>query len=146
MPKVDASLARTLPPDDAYQALRRPFPLLEKLIAEGYTGRKGKGGFYRLNKADGARVKEAMNLATGDYAPADKPSLASVSAARRGGARALVAHADKGGAFAWAVMSQTLAYRSEEHTSELQSLMRTSYAVFCLKKKKTTQQRTNTTH
>src|SRR3546814_8491461 len=28
-------------------------------------------------------------------------------------------------------------YRSEEHTSELQSLMRISYAVFCLKKKKT---------
>src|SRR3546814_2448206 len=33
-----------------------------------------------------------------------------------------------------------LADRSEEHTSELQSLMRISYAVFCLKKKK------NTTH
>src|SRR3546814_9259734 len=30
--------------------------------------------------------------------------------------------------------------RSEEHTSELQSLMRTSYAVFCLKKKKYTQE------
>src|SRR3546814_4528512 len=30
----------------------------------------------------------------------------------------------------------TLATRSEEHTSELQSLMRISYAVFCLKKKK----------
>src|SRR3546814_5186110 len=30
----------------------------------------------------------------------------------------------------------TLAHRSEEHTSELQSLMRISYAVFCLKKKK----------
>src|SRR3546814_1774615 len=29
-----------------------------------------------------------------------------------------------------------LAWRSEEHTSELQSLMRISYAVFCLKKKK----------
>src|SRR3546814_2139699 len=29
--------------------------------------------------------------------------------------------------------------RSEEHTSELQSLMRISYAVFCLKKKKTQQ-------
>src|SRR3546814_9315521 len=29
--------------------------------------------------------------------------------------------------------------RSEEHTSELQSLMRTSYAVFCLKKKNTSQ-------
>src|SRR3546814_12907454 len=32
--------------------------------------------------------------------------------------------------------SYFLAVRSEEHTSELQSLMRTSYAVFCLKKKK----------
>src|SRR3546814_2491620 len=31
--------------------------------------------------------------------------------------------------------------RSEEHTSELQSLMRISYAVFCLKKKKTVHQR-----
>src|SRR3546814_5843209 len=31
-------------------------------------------------------------------------------------------------------------HRSEEHTSELQSLMRISYAVFCLKKKKSTQQ------
>src|SRR3546814_9141657 len=31
------------------------------------------------------------------------------------------------------------AFRSEEHTSELQSLMRISYAVFCLKKKKKTQ-------
>src|SRR3546814_10712362 len=30
--------------------------------------------------------------------------------------------------------------RSEEHTSELQSLMRISYAVFCLKKKKTNKQ------
>ena len=110
MPKVDASLAATLPKDDAYQGLRRPFPLLDKMISEGYTGRKGKGGFYRLNKANGARVKEAVDLESGNYAAAAKPSLASVSAARRGGAKALVAHPDKGGLFAWAVMSQTLAY------------------------------------
>src|SRR3546814_10040218 len=32
--------------------------------------------------------------------------------------------------------------RSEEHTSELQSLMRNSYAVFCLKKKKKTRKHT----
>src|SRR3546814_7778464 len=32
-------------------------------------------------------------------------------------------------------VQKTPAYRSEEHTSELQSLMRSSYAVFCLKKK-----------
>src|SRR3546814_7087607 len=34
-----------------------------------------------------------------------------------------------------------LLFRSEEHTSELQSLMRISYAVFCLKKQKTKRQK-----
>src|SRR3546814_5598819 len=37
--------------------------------------------------------------------------------------------------FLW-IQNTFLFRRSEEHTSELQSLMRTSYAVFCLKKKK----------
>src|SRR3546814_5990548 len=39
-------------------------------------------------------------------------------------------------AAATAVARQTEEARTEEHTSELQSLMRNSYAVFCLKKKK----------
>src|SRR3546814_6214903 len=37
----------------------------------------------------------------------------------------------------WDKVTSTLPSRSEEHTSELQSLMRISYAVFCLTKKKT---------
>src|SRR3546814_6278464 len=45
-------------------------------------------------------------------------------------------------------LSVSPGFRSEEHTSELQSLMRISYAVFCLKKKKnkkeTLQQQTHT--
>src|SRR3546814_8118934 len=43
------------------------------------------------------------------------------------------------GSFARSI-SRTAVLRSEEHTSELQSLMRISYAVFCLKKKNTKQQ------
>src|SRR3546814_7505024 len=38
-----------------------------------------------------------------------------------------------------AIWQRHIADRSEEHTSELQSLMRISYAVFCLKKKNKTQ-------
>src|SRR3546814_10578620 len=49
--------------------------------------------------------------------------------------RAHAAHRGRGG-------QHVLASRSEEHTSELQSLMRISYAVFCLNKKK----RTTTLH
>src|SRR3546814_10180851 len=37
------------------------------------------------------------------------------------------------------IRKRSPAFRSEEHTSELQSLMRISYAVFCLKKKKNIQ-------
>src|SRR3546814_7543430 len=36
--------------------------------------------------------------------------------------------------------AKSVSYRSEEHTSELQSLMRISYSVFCLKKKNDTEQ------
>src|SRR3546814_6218763 len=43
-------------------------------------------------------------------------------------------------------VNEEWASRSEEHTSELQSLMRISYAVFCLKKKKKSKQQPNKTH
>src|SRR3546814_3198953 len=67
----------------------------------------------------------AQNLLGRAYLDEDKPSLAAVAfynnyKDRPNGARA----------------PHSL-MRSEEHTSELQSLMRISYAVFCLKKKKT---------
>src|SRR3546814_4414626 len=47
-----------------------------------------------------------------------------------------------GGAELWRVQPVPAGRRSEEHTSELQSLMRISYAVFCLKKKKTQKKQT----
>src|SRR3546814_10920672 len=43
------------------------------------------------------------------------------------------------------VLGRCVADRSEEHTPELQSLMRISYAVFCLKKKKKKKQKHRTT-
>src|SRR3546814_6818279 len=44
------------------------------------------------------------------------------------------------------VSTPVINYRSEEHTSELKSLMRISYAVFCLKKKKTTNNKEKLEH
>src|SRR3546814_7158311 len=46
-----------------------------------------------------------------------------------------ISHADRG---VLVRSKRMLLHKSEEHTSELQSLMRISYDVFCLKKKKTT--------
>jgi len=111
MPHVAASMLAALPEGDMYRAIFRRIPLIEKMIADGYTGRKGKGGFYRLaRKADGERVKESIDLKSGAYAPSVKPRLESVAAARKGGLKALVEHPDKGGRYAWRVLSRTLAY------------------------------------
>lgn len=110
MPAIGRSLLATLPPDDPYRALQRDWPLLDRLIAQGYTGRKGKGGFYALRpEADGSRTKLALDLDTGQYRAAVKARLDSVAAARQD-LRALLTHPDKGGRFAWAMLAPTLAY------------------------------------
>ncbi|HYD65768.1 3-hydroxyacyl-CoA dehydrogenase/enoyl-CoA hydratase family protein [Azospirillum sp.] len=109
MPHIAKSMLATLPPDDAYRATFREHPVITRMIAEGYTGRKGKGGFYRMNKADGKRVKEAIDLKTGQYRPSDKPRLDSVQAAGKD-LRALAEFPDKTGRFARTVLAQTLAY------------------------------------
>src|SRR3546814_3591851 len=61
----------------------------------------------------------------GDRRARPEPAPDDRQARPEGAARGQPVESDVGGA------------RSEEHTSELQSLMRISYAVFCLKKKKT---------
>src|SRR3546814_794815 len=66
MPHLQASLTSSLPKDDPYQAIARNHPLIGKLITEGFTGRKGKGGFYRLNRDTSGRRKEAIDIAAGE--------------------------------------------------------------------------------
>ena len=109
MPKIATSLLGSLPPDDAYVRDYRDWPLVTKLIADGYTGRKGKGGFYRLNRANGGKVKEVLDLASGEYRAESKPTLESIEAGR-GGLQKLVSHSDKGGQLAARVLTDTLAY------------------------------------
>ncbi|MAF08175.1 MAG: 3-hydroxyacyl-CoA dehydrogenase [Acidiferrobacteraceae bacterium] len=108
-PHVERSMLSLLPEGDMYRDIHRRSEFIEKMIADGYTGRKGKGGFYRLNRSGGEKIKEALDLSSGEYHPAKKPVLESVEAAR-GGLRALVEHPDRGGQYAWRVLSHTLSY------------------------------------
>jgi 3-hydroxyacyl-CoA dehydrogenase len=112
MPHVRGSLLATLPADDAYRAIARDEPRIAAMLAAGQTGRKGKGGFYRLNPE--SRAKEAIDLATGEYRPAVKaappPEPAGLNSAGGGDLAALLALPGKPGAYAWAVLGPTLAY------------------------------------
>ena len=106
---VAREMAATLPETDAYHAVKRDVPLFDKLIADGYTGRKGKGGFYRLDREGGKREKQAIDLNTGEFAPALRPRLESIGAAGKD-LRKLLEYPDKTGAYGWRVLSQVLCY------------------------------------
>ena len=67
---VAASLRARLPPDDPCHTLP-PLPaIMQTMITDGRTGRKGASGFYRLAQEGGRRVKEALDLVTDRYRPA----------------------------------------------------------------------------
>lgn len=110
MPHVLGSMAASLPKEDPFHAVFREPALIKKMIAEGYTGRKGKGGFYRLKPDDPGKAREAIDLTGGAYRATRKAALASVAQARKRGLRALLEHPDKGGRYAWWVLARTLSY------------------------------------
>lgn len=132
-PHIAASLLATLPADDPYREIYEDRPLLRRMIAEGYTGRKGKGGFYRLDREGEKKTKLAIDLATGEYRPQTRPRLASVTAGAKD-LRKLVEHPDKGGRFAWQLLSRTLAYAASlvpaiaDDLTAVDEAMRTGYA------------------
>ena len=109
MPLLAKSLSSTLPEGDAYFDTIRPLPLIDKMIAEGFTGRKGKGGFYRLDKKpDGTKAKQSLDLQTGEYRPEKKPDRLPGRAEKD--LAALVATPGKVGAYAWAILGPVLSY------------------------------------
>ena len=61
MADVLKSFIKELPEQDPFQEVAKEIPLVKKLIETGYTGRKGKGGFFRMNKLSGTKVLESLN-------------------------------------------------------------------------------------
>ncbi len=110
MPHILTSFEAALKPDDAFHGLGPAPELLGRMIAEGYTGRKGKGGFYRLNTDGGGKVKEVIDLQSGDYAPAQRPNPAALKASKKDGLRGLLDHNSREGRYARTVLLKTLAY------------------------------------
>lgn len=108
MPHLMESLKRTLPAEDAFHAKAIIPPVISKMIQEGYTGRKGKGGFYRLNRSGSEKIKESINLQTGAYSKSREGRLDSVANTRK--LADLVSYKDKGGEYAWKVLAQVLSY------------------------------------
>jgi len=109
MADVLKSFIKELPRSDVFHEVAKEIPLVKNLIETGYTGRKGKGGFYRMNKESGKKILEAINLKNSEYAPSKKIDL---NINDKISLKELVSRGDKYGKYAWSVISKIILYAS----------------------------------
>ena len=108
MQDVLASFKKELPKEDRFHKVASDLPVIKKLVESGYTGRKGKGGFYRLNKKNGKKILEALNLNKNEYFPSKKIDLKIDKV----NLLELINRNDKYGEYAWSVISKIILYAS----------------------------------
>ncbi len=109
MADVLKSFVKELPKSDVFHEVAQEIPLVKNLIKTGYTGRKGKGGFYRINKKDGKKILEAINLSNKNYSPSKKIDL---NIDDKINLKELVSRNDKYGKYAWSIISKIILYAS----------------------------------
>jgi len=108
MADVLKSFIKELPKSDPFQEVAKEIPLITNLIGTGYTGRKGKGGFYRINKQNNQKILEAINLESGEYSTTKKIDLGIETV----NLNLLINRKDKYGEYAWSVISKIIKYAS----------------------------------
>ena len=133
LPLIAKEFKATLPESDAFIKSYKEPKLIKNMLADGYNGRKGKGGFYRLNKSDdGKKTKEAIDLKTGEYSTAIKTKLESVDSAKKS-LRNLIEHKDIGGQYAKSVLLKllhyvtSLTYEIADEVTSIDEAMRLGY-------------------
>ena len=108
MADVLKSFIKELPQSDPFHIVAKEIPLVKQLIENGYTGRKGKGGFYRMNKSNNKKFLEAINLESGEYSKVKKIDLGIDTVDLKN----LINRKDKYGEYAWSVISKIIKYAS----------------------------------
>ena len=108
MADVLKSFIKELPQADPFHIVAKEIPLVKQLIKNGYTGRKGKGGFYRMNKSNNQKFLEAINLENSEYSKVKKIDLKIDTVDLKN----LIDRKDKYGEYAWSVISKIIKYAS----------------------------------
>ncbi|NYT46859.1 MAG: 3-hydroxyacyl-CoA dehydrogenase [Candidatus Methanofishera endochildressiae] len=112
MPHVLNNFKQVLDPEDRLHNITEVPAILETMIAEGYTGRKGKGGFYRLQPDGKAKVKQSIDLQQGDYRLSKRFEIEGVSR-KPAGLRQFLEADNPLSRYVWRVWSTTFIYAAE---------------------------------
>jgi len=107
MADVLKSFIRELPSSDPFHEVGKELPIIKKLIEDGYTGRKGKGGFFRMNKSAEKKTLESLNYNNYTYHESKKvnlnlPDVMNISK--------VLDRNDVYGQYAWSIIKKTVLY------------------------------------
>tara|TARA_B100000700_G_scaffold234373_1_gene259780 strand:- start:2771 stop:4993 length:2223 start_codon:yes stop_codon:yes gene_type:complete len=108
MADVLKSFIKELPSKDLFHKVGKDIPIIDNLIKTGFTGRKGKGGFYRINKTNNEKILEALDLKTNEYSKAKKIDLGI----NKVDLKKLINRKDKYGDYARSVVVKIIDYAS----------------------------------
>ena len=109
MADVLKSFIKELPSNDSFHEVGVELPIINQLIADGYTGRKGKGGFFRMNKSSGTKVLESLNYNSNTYHESKKVDLQLPEVMD---VMKVLNREDVYGKYAWSIMKKTILYAS----------------------------------
>lgn len=132
MPHILKTFKQTLPSDDPLNSIATVPPLLQKMLENGYKGRKGKGGFYRLQPDSPRKIKQALDLVSGEYRHSEKFKFDNISH-RPDDLRAFLSADEPLNRFSWRVLADTLCYAASlipeiaDHIVAIDTAMRLGY-------------------
>lgn len=106
MADVVRSLRSILPQGDPFHEVGAENDLINSQVDKGFTGNKGKGGFYA--RVDGAAM--ALDLASGEWRPKQAELPAFAEKAQTGGLAVLMEGEGPLARFAWSVLARVLTY------------------------------------
>lgn len=112
MPQILDSFRQTLLPSDRLSIIATAPSLLQAMLAKDLTGRKGQGGFYRLQASAKQKIKQSIDLQTGEYRNSEIFRLDGVGHEPEA-LRAFLDTKQTLQEYAWRVWSNTLSYAAE---------------------------------
>ena len=83
MPHVMSSMTENLDKNDEYNLYSKPPEIFDYMLENKLIGRKGIGGFYKLENVNGKKIKTSINLITKEFSESKKPSIQSTKLAKK---------------------------------------------------------------
>ena len=110
MKDVLKSFEKELSADDPFMKVVKPHTIVEGLLSKGFTGNKGKGGFYENQTIDGNEFTKALNYENYEYYDFQKVDLELTHKVEREGIKALLDDDSQYGDYAFSVFSKIVNY------------------------------------